>query len=78
MHSIITVFYSKVGHSHSQKETQHRTPAALQRDLALFERARGGHSGSEPLASPCFVLCFIGMETEVLFDYEKRTGSCPL
>ena len=27
-----------------------------------------------PLAPPCFVLCFIGMETEGLLDYQGRAG----
>ena len=27
-----------------------------------------------PLASPCFVLCLIGVETEGLVDYQGRAG----
>ena len=27
-----------------------------------------------PLASPCFVLCLIGVETEGLLDYQGRAG----
>ena len=37
----------------------------------------GGSSGCTslaPLASPCFVLCLIGAETEGLLDYEGRAG----
>ena len=27
-----------------------------------------------PLASPCFLLCLIGVETEGLLDYQGRVG----
>ena len=27
-----------------------------------------------PLAFPCFVLCFIGVDTEGLLDYQGRAG----
>ena len=32
------------------------------------------HTSLAPLASPCFVLCLIGVETEGLLDYQARVG----
>ena len=32
------------------------------------------HTSLAPLASPCFLLCFIGVETEGLVDYQGRAG----
>ena len=33
-----------------------------------------GRTSLAPLASPCFVLCLIGVETEGLLDYQGRAG----